>query len=64
MQIGDWGREGGLNQTAVAAAMAQKAKSFSPQFVVSVGDNFYESELPPEGSQSCANAKRCLYNCV
>ena len=47
VQIGDWGREGGQNQTAVAEAMARKADSFHPEFVISVGDNFYESELLP-----------------
>ena len=47
MQIGDWGREGGQNQTAVAEAMARKADSFHPEFVISVGDNFYESKPLP-----------------
>ena len=42
-QVGDWGRNGGLNQSAVADAMAQKAEQFHPDFVISVGDNFYES---------------------
>ena len=44
LKVGDWGRNGGLNQTAVADAMAEKARSFKPEFVISVGDNFYESE--------------------
>lgn len=43
MQVGDWGREGTLNQTAVAALMAYVADSIKPDFILSMGDNFYES---------------------
>lgn len=43
--IGDWGREGGCNQSVLADAMARKALSFRPDFVVSTGDNFYETGL-------------------
>ena len=42
-QVGDWGRQGTLNQTAVAALMARVADSVKPEFVLSMGDNFYES---------------------
>lgn len=41
LAVGDWGREGGRSQSAVARAMAQAASEASSQFVVSVGDNFY-----------------------
>lgn len=34
-QVGDWGRDGGWNQSRVAAAMALKAETFQPQFIVS-----------------------------
>ena len=44
-QIGDWGRNGQFNQTLVAQAMARKAEKFKPEFIISVGDNFYESGL-------------------
>lgn len=37
MQIGDWGREGGQNQTLVAELMGKVADAKPPQFVVSVG---------------------------
>ncbi len=45
VQVGDWGREGMQNQTAVAALMAQVADSLKPDFILSMGDNFYESVL-------------------
>jgi len=40
--LGDWGRDGDYNQSVVAQAMARKAKSLRPNFVISTGDNFYE----------------------
>jgi acid phosphatase len=40
--VGDWGRNGERNQTEVATQMARAAKTLSPRFVISVGDNFYE----------------------
>ena len=43
-QVGDWGREGGENQSSVALLMANRADTSKPEFVISVGDNFYESE--------------------
>jgi tartrate-resistant acid phosphatase type 5 len=43
--IGDWGRQGGYNQSDVADAMAAAARGAPPEFVVSVGDNFYPSGL-------------------
>lgn len=43
--VGDWGREGTLNQTAVAALMAHVADSIKPDFILSMGDNFYENGL-------------------
>lgn len=66
MQIGDWGREGGQNQTAVAEAMARKADSFGPEFVISVGDNFYESEFHmhvrcPVAMNVSHNLPFCMY---
>lgn len=39
--IGDWGREGGFNQRALAETMNEVAGLRSPQFIVSTGDNFY-----------------------
>jgi 3',5'-cyclic AMP phosphodiesterase CpdA len=39
--IGDWGRNGHLNQQQVADQMDIAAYHFGPDFFVSVGDNFY-----------------------
>ncbi len=41
--IGDWGRGGAHHQTAVAAAMAGAAAVRDPRWIISAGDNFYES---------------------
>ncbi|KAK9862760.1 hypothetical protein WJX84_003264 [Apatococcus fuscideae] len=43
--VGDWGRLGNSNQTAVADVMAQVARKMEPDFIISTGDNFYESGL-------------------
>jgi hypothetical protein len=37
LQVGDWGREGDFNQSAVAAAMARKAAAMRTDFVISTG---------------------------
>lgn len=42
-QVGDWGRDGLFNQSLVAQAMGRVAQDLD--FVVSVGDNFYESGI-------------------
>ena len=41
--LGDWGRRGNALQQATAAAMASVAREAPPRFIVSTGDNFYES---------------------
>ncbi|MGC9269514.1 metallophosphoesterase [Acidiphilium sp.] len=41
--IGDWGRDGMHHQRAVGRAMAAAAVASNPAFIVSAGDNFYES---------------------
>ncbi|KAK9826179.1 hypothetical protein WJX81_004719 [Elliptochloris bilobata] len=43
--VGDWGRLGQYNQSGVAALMGRKAALEQPDFVISTGDNFYESGL-------------------
>jgi len=40
--FGDWGRNGEKDQTQVATQMARWAAATPPQFIISVGDNFYE----------------------
>lgn len=42
LALGDWGRQGETDQMQVAAQMAKAATEMSAQFVISVGDNFYE----------------------
>jgi tartrate-resistant acid phosphatase type 5 len=41
--IGDWGRDGAGYQTKVATQMAGAATRLNAAFVISVGDNFYET---------------------
>ena len=48
--FGDWGRQGEPDQVAVAAQMTAAARKLNPQFIISVGDNFYE-----DGVQSVAD---------
>lgn len=51
LALGDWGRQGGRDQIAVAAAMAAAADEVGSRFVLSVGDNFY-----PAGVQSVSDS--------
>lgn len=39
--IGDWGRNGHFKQTEVADIMQQAGFILEPEFIISVGDNFY-----------------------
>ncbi|KAK4790217.1 hypothetical protein SAY86_017521 [Trapa natans] len=41
--VGDWGRKGGYNQSAVAVQMGIKGEKLDVDFIISTGDNFYES---------------------
>jgi len=41
--LGDWGRERCREQKAVARAMGALAEKTNPEFVVALGDNFYET---------------------
>lgn len=41
--VGDWGRNGTQNQQQVANQMNKTASQVDAQFVISTGDNFYES---------------------
>lgn len=41
--VGDWGRDGAQHQRDVAVAMGKAARDLGSRFVLSVGDNFYES---------------------
>ncbi|HEX7946682.1 MAG TPA: tartrate-resistant acid phosphatase type 5 family protein, partial [Phenylobacterium sp.] len=41
LALGDWGRRGERDQTAVATAMGRAAAEVGSRFVLSAGDNFY-----------------------
>ncbi|CAA0353941.1 unnamed protein product [Arabidopsis thaliana] len=43
--IGDWGRKGGFNQSLVAHQMGVVGEKLDIDFVISVGDNFYDDGL-------------------
>ncbi len=47
--IGDWGRQGSENQTAVAEQMSVWAMDNKANFVISLGDNFYENGVTSTG---------------
>ncbi len=49
LQVGDWGRRGQYNQSHVAAMMGLKASLLGPDFIISVGDNYYPSEAQLHG---------------
>ena len=57
LMIGDWGISG-YNQNNVAKAMGTYASVYTPSFVLSLGDNFYNN-----GVQSTSDslwASRCV----
>ena len=57
LMIGDWGISG-YNQNNVAKAMGTYASAYTPSFVLSLGDNFYNN-----GVQSTSDslwASRCV----
>ncbi|KAL0827454.1 hypothetical protein Bca101_051132 [Brassica carinata] len=43
--FGDWGRKGGFNQSLVAHQMGIVGEQLDIDFVISVGDNFYDDGL-------------------
>ncbi|XP_010271254.1 PREDICTED: purple acid phosphatase 8-like [Nelumbo nucifera] len=46
--IGDWGRRGTYNQSEVAVQMGRVGEKLNINFVISVGDNFYDNGLTGE----------------
>ncbi|ONK61330.1 uncharacterized protein A4U43_C08F28750 [Asparagus officinalis] len=59
LAVGDWGRNGTFNQSQVAYQMGKIGEELDIDFVISVGDNFYESGLTdvndPEFENSFTN---------
>ncbi|KAL0889475.1 hypothetical protein Bca101_013458 [Brassica carinata] len=43
--VGDWGRQGGFNQSIVAHQMGIVGEQLDIDYVISVGDNFYDDGL-------------------
>uniref|UniRef100_A0A1D1XV20 Purple acid phosphatase n=1 Tax=Anthurium amnicola TaxID=1678845 RepID=A0A1D1XV20_9ARAE len=43
--VGDWGRKGAYNQSEVAAQMGRIGEQLDVDFVISTGDNFYDTGL-------------------
>lgn len=74
LQVGDWGRRSHFNQSHVAEMMDAKASMVAPEFIVSVGDNFYPSKClqcqPPHAciilgrSHYHDGPKMCIIVCV
>lgn len=62
MQIGDWGRQGQWNQSDVADVMAAVARQTPPEFVISVGDNFYPSGLTSVDDANFADSFANVYH--
>ena len=62
LQVGDWGRDGHYNQSLVAAAMGQLGAVQKPRFVISVGDNFYESGLTSTEDSQFATSFTNVYS--
>ena len=66
LQVGDWGRDGDMNQSEVADLMTKVASGFQPNFIISSGDNFYESEHEPQmlGHQGFRGAQHLGKTCI
>lgn len=59
--LGDWGRDGMCCQRDVAAEMAISAATVRPQFVVSVGDNFYDRGVEASTDRQVDRSWRDVY---
>ncbi len=60
--IGDWGSDGQDGQAKVATAMKQFAKAFPPDFIVSVGDNFYSRGVNSPSDPHWNKSFEAIYN--
>lgn len=59
--VGDWGREGEFNQTMVAEQMGRVGRQLKINFVVSVGDNFYQAGLKGPNDPKFQNSFSKVY---
>jgi acid phosphatase len=60
--IGDWGRDGGGFQTKVATQMAALATRRPEAFVISLGDNFYETGVKTVGDTQFSTSFENVYS--
>ncbi|KAL0490673.1 tartrate-resistant acid phosphatase [Acrasis kona] len=61
--VGDWGREGSLNQVNVANAMGKYCQQHGPcHFVVSTGDNMYNFGVRDENDELFTKSFERVYN--
>ncbi|CAI5990303.1 unnamed protein product [Closterium sp. NIES-64] len=60
--LGDWGRDGEYNQSLVATQMARVAADMAPQFVISTGDNFYDSGIADVAAQQFTTSFMNVYS--
>lgn len=60
--VGDWGRLGLYNQSAVAEQMARVAEEIEVEFIISVGDNFYPSGLTDVDDPAFNQSFTQIYN--
>ncbi|XP_012852591.1 PREDICTED: purple acid phosphatase 17-like [Erythranthe guttata] len=59
--VGDWGRKGAFNQSAVAHAMGEIGGKLKIDFVVSTGDNFYTDGLSGVNDPAFAQSFSRIY---
>lgn len=60
--VGDWGRNGGEHQQAVADQMDVYARKFNVQFIISTGDNFYEEGVTSTDDPQWKTSFENIYN--
>ncbi len=61
LAVGDWGRQGEFHQSEVARRMGESAAELSAQFVVSVGDNFYNDGVMGVDDPAWRNSYENIY---
>ncbi|KAJ4823619.1 Purple acid phosphatase 17 [Turnera subulata] len=59
--LGDWGRRGAYNQSEVAVQMGKVGEKLDIDFVISTGDNFYDSGLTGEHDKAFAESFTNIY---
>jgi tartrate-resistant acid phosphatase type 5 len=60
--LGDWGREGGAGQMAVAGQMNAWAANQNPDFIITTGDNFYETGVSTVNDPQWIKSYQNVYN--